>query len=270
LNGAVLVGVAVVVAVLAALVVGRAVRKRRRDEIRSVGHYHERLDTLHVAPQDRGGSVRFVEDTAPPEVHADPDRPRLDPESAHLEPWAPPPTQRQRRHRHDQQWAMRRMQPRARVDTGTLLVVAIVAAVLVAIALAGYLIQRGRGTATTTTTTLPQASTTTTTPPSSLTAATVTGGLAVYHVPSASYGLAVSAVGGREWLQLTVPPLSSHIVTKVLASGASTTSNVTGASDLELGAPSAARVTVNGIAVVLPARFTPPLTLRFEPPSGVS
>ena len=263
-----LVGAAVVLAIVTVLLGARVVRRRRRDEIRSIGHYHERLDTLHVRASDRGGSVRFVDEEPPPPPRADPDRPRLDPESARLEPWAPPPTPRARRHRHDQQWAMRRMQPRARIDTGTILVVAIVVAVLVAIALAGYLIQRGRGTAPTSTSTT--APTTTTTVPAALRATSVTGGLAVYRVPAARYALVVDALGGREWLQLTVPPLGADITTRVLAAGRRSTSSVTGPADLELGAPSAARVTVDGAAVVLPARFTPPLTLRFEPPSGVS
>jgi len=69
----------------------------------------------------------------------------------------------------------------------------------------------------------------------------------------------------REWLQLTVPPLSATITTRVLAAGQTFTETVTGPSDLELGAPSAATVRVGTAPVVFPTSYTPPLTLRFSP-----
>jgi hypothetical protein len=146
----VLVGVSLALACVVVALGARAIRRRRRDEIRSIHHYHERLDTLHVEQHDRGGSVRVVDDAPAPTEHLDPDRPRLDPDAAHLAPWDPtaPP---QERSRHDRTWALDRMQSRARIDTGTVLIVAIVVVILVAIALAGYAIQRARGSTTTTT-----------------------------------------------------------------------------------------------------------------------
>jgi hypothetical protein len=147
----VLVGVSLALACVVVALGARAIRRRRRDEIRSIHHYHERLDTLHVEQHDRGGSVRVVEDVPAPVEHLDPDRPRLDPDAARLAPWDPtaPP---QEPGRHDRTWALDRMQSRARIDTGTVLIVAIVVVILVAIALAGYAIQRARGSTTTTTT----------------------------------------------------------------------------------------------------------------------
>ena len=143
-------GVAILLAALAVVAL-RTVRRRRRDEIRSVHHYHDRLDTLHVEPHDRGGSVRVVHE-APVQVAHDPERPRLDPDAANLAPWSPTPAERERRRRHDRSWALERMQPRARIDTGTIVVISIVVAVLAGIAFAGYLIQHRRGGAPTTTT----------------------------------------------------------------------------------------------------------------------
>lgn len=145
-----LVGVSLALALVVVVVGARAIRRRRRDEIRSIHHYHERLDTLHVEPHDRGGSVRVVDEAPAPVEHLDPDRPRLDPDAARLAPWDPtaPP---QERGRHDRTWALDRMQSHARIDTGTVVIVAIVVSVLIAIALAGYAIQRGRVTTTTTT-----------------------------------------------------------------------------------------------------------------------
>jgi hypothetical protein len=151
--GDVVVAVALSAALVVVLVGIRVLQRRRRDEIRSVHHYHDRLDTLHVEPHDRGGSVRLVDGVPAPDEHAPPDRPRLDPDAAHLAPWSPAPAAPERPRRHDRNWALGRMQSRARVDTGTFLIVSIVVAVLAAIALAGYLIQRGRGSPPPTTTT---------------------------------------------------------------------------------------------------------------------
>ena len=133
-----LVGVSLALALLVVAVGARAIRKRRRDEIRSIHHYHERLDTLHVEPHDRGGSVRVVRRGAGP--HAStwiPTARGSIPEAARLAPWDPagPPEEPGR---HDRTWALERMQPHARVDTGTVLIVAVVVGILVAIALAGY------------------------------------------------------------------------------------------------------------------------------------
>ena len=146
-----LVGVSLALACVVVALGARAIRRRRRDEIRSIHHYHERLDTLHVEQHDRGGSVRVVDEVPAPVEHLDPDRPRLDPDAARLAPWDPtaPPEERGR---HDRNWALGRMQSHARVDTGTVLIVAIVVVILGAIALAGYAIQRAHGSTTTTTT----------------------------------------------------------------------------------------------------------------------
>lgn len=146
-----LIGVAIVLACLVVLVGARAIRRRRRDEIRSIDHYHDRLDSLHVEPHDRGGSVRVVDEVPPPVEHASPERPRLDPASAHLAPWDPasPPEQAGR---HDRTWALDRMQSHARIDTGTVVIVVIVVVILAAIAFAGYAIERGRSGPSTTTT----------------------------------------------------------------------------------------------------------------------
>lgn len=162
------------VAVLCTVAARRALRRRRADEIRSIHHYHERLDTLHVEQHDRGGSVRLVEGAAPPLEGASPARPRLDPDSARLD-LAEPHEQRpsgSAAGRHGREWALDRSQPKARVDTATTLVVLAVVAGLLVLGIAGYLIQHDRGTSPTTTvtsTTQPATTTTTTTttaPPS--------------------------------------------------------------------------------------------------------
>ncbi len=139
-----LLGLVVIAVVATCGLTVQVTRRRQRDEIRSVGHYHERLDTLHVDAQDRGGSVRLVPEvrtTAPPH---EPSRPRLDPDAAHLDTSAPAPLPAERPRRHDRAWALSRMQPRARVDTATVVLVVLVVIALLGIGVVGYLIHRGR------------------------------------------------------------------------------------------------------------------------------
>lgn len=150
----VLAGVVLVVAVVVGLVAARALRRRRRDEIRSVHHYHDRLDTLHVEPHDRGGSVRVVPESAVLAPGEGPSRPRVELEWPRRDEGA---TTRdlEGQNRHGRAWALSRMQPRARVDTATLLIVTVVLAALVALGLAGYLLRLEQSSPTTTTTVAP-------------------------------------------------------------------------------------------------------------------
>jgi hypothetical protein len=149
-----------IVAVLSAVAGRRALQRRRADEIRSIHHYHERLDTLHIEQHDRGGSVRLVDGELVAHEVMTPTRPRLDPATARLDDTTSvgssdvgvvPPG------RHGREWALGRSEPRARIDTATILVVIAVVAGLLVLGIAGYLIQHDRGTSTTTTTVAPSA-----------------------------------------------------------------------------------------------------------------
>jgi hypothetical protein len=150
LNVPVLAGAVIFVAIFIGGAAARALRRRQRDEIRSVHHYHDRLDTLHVEPHDRGGSVRVVAETELAPSHAEPGRPRVQLDGTTIGSPAVP-TSSEDRTRHGRTWALGRMQPRARVDTATLLIVTIVLAALVALAVAGYLLRTDGGSTTTTT-----------------------------------------------------------------------------------------------------------------------
>jgi hypothetical protein len=257
--------VVLIVVLIAALVAIRVLQRRRRDEIRSIHHYHDRLDSLHVEQHDRGGSVRVVQgEFSPPQVSA-PDRPRLDPEAAHIDTAGPYASDAELRRRHDRDWAIERMQPRARVDTATILIVAVVAAVLVAIALAGYLIQRGRGslpTTTSTTTTLRPTSTTART--SSFVPSSTSNGVAVYALPTGTYAVTVTGTSGPVWVSATSPLTSTRHEQRVVARGATSSFTFTRASMVELGAPGNASVQVDGAPVVFPAPLVAPLTLQFS------
>jgi hypothetical protein len=146
----VLAGAVIFVAIFVGGAAARALRRRQRDEIRSVHHYHDRLDTLHVEPHDRGGSVRVVAEVEVASPHAEPGRPRVQLDDSAIGGTSPP-AEPEDRSRHGRTWALSRTQPRAMVDTTTLLIVTIVLAALVALALAGYLLRTDGGSTTTTT-----------------------------------------------------------------------------------------------------------------------
>lgn len=136
----------VVAAIVVILVAGsasslhRAWRRRQRDELRSIGSYHERLDTLHVEVTDRGGSVRLVEQAEAPAARAAPGRPRVTPWSIPLGraavPLEPEPPRR-----HDRRWALGRSQPRHRIDTQTVVIALLTVLIVGALALVGVLIE---------------------------------------------------------------------------------------------------------------------------------
>jgi len=254
--------IALVVALVVSLVAVRVLHRRRRDEIRSIEHYHDRLDTLHVEPHDRGGSVRLVRGEVTTRTLHEPDRPRLDPDAANLDTAATAGRADARRGRHDREWALDRMQPRARVDTATTLIVAIVIAALIAIALAGYLIQRGRGsTATSTSTT-----TTTIRPTSYQPLHTVSGGIVVYALPASTYTVSVSGESGAVWVAASSLAGAAHAVGHVVAKGTTATYTFTAASSVKLGAPASASVSIDGAPVVFPSPAPAPLTLQFAQP----
>ncbi len=143
-----LVALVLVAAVGTLTVAVRVIGRRRADELHTVQRYHDRLSTLHVAAQDRGGSVKVVEGQPVPGAVHEPGRPRLDPSAANLDLTpAPLPAARPRRHGRD--WALGRMQPRARIDTVTVVIIAVVVAVLVAIGVVGWAIHRGHPPTTT-------------------------------------------------------------------------------------------------------------------------
>jgi hypothetical protein len=264
----VLLAVIVALAVVAiGIGIARIAGKRRRDEIRSIHHYHDRLETLHVAPQDRGGSVRLVHD----EVSAsrpEPDRPRLDPDAVHFDDLDAPVRKDEARARHGQDWALERMQPRARLDTSGVIIVIVVLIVLVAFAVAGYLIQHGRGdtttTVSTTTTTTTTLQPTATTIPSAYVPQAVSGGVATYPLPAGTYRVTVDGTAGAVWVTVSSPPGGALLDARTVAAGASVTFTLGSAARVTLGAPSNASVKVNGVNVTFPSPLPAPLGLQFS------
>lgn len=265
MNGRVVtVALIALVVVVASVVVARTARRRHRDEIRSIHHYHDRLDVLHVEQHDKGGAVRVVDGDPVVATRVAPHRPRLDPDAVHIDGATRDVGSTAPRLRHDREWALDRMEPKARVDTPTFAVALAVVAALVVIAVVGYLIQHDRGRATTRHTATTTRPATTTTVASSITPSSVDGDVATYPLSVRAYTVRVVAAFGAEWVEVTVPPGGPVTYASTLAKGATARVALHGPSMVELGAPNSATVSVDGTPVVFPSPVPPSLSLRFD------
>jgi hypothetical protein len=87
---------------------------------------------------------------------------------------------------------------------------------------------------------------------------------ATYAAPSTAYTVVVE-VSGACWVMATDPSSGRVVWTGTLAPGASQTLSVSGALALHLGAPTDARVTLDGRPVQLPPGYRAPFDLSFAP-----
>lgn len=125
-----------------------------------------------------------------------------------------------------------------------------------------------RATTTRTTVAHHQSATTTTTTPTSYTAQTSATGAVTYVPPAPSYVLAVSTTSGACWVQVTDQPSGTVSFSQTMEPGSSQTLHINGTVTVDLGAPGAASLTLDGVPVVLPTTYNVPLSLTFAPPAA--
>jgi hypothetical protein len=110
---------------------------------------------------------------------------------------------------------------------------------------------------------------TTTTAPTSFTPQTSAAGAVTYVPPAPSFVLQISTPNGPCWVHVTTQPAGTVVFSQTLPAGSSQQLSLTGANTVELGAPGATSITLDGTPVVLPANYNIPLTLTFAPaPAG--
>jgi hypothetical protein len=291
--------VVVVIVVVLALVVGVAwlVRRRGGDETHSVEGYRSTLDTLG-GMRARTSTVRVLGQS---EEASDPARPPT--RDLVFEDPVPTPTPPSLG-RRGQDRAMSAMNHRPRRLGAPILVAAVVIVLLVVVVVIGARAQpphagatattttaghgkttsttghagttttAGHGTTTpttghgrTTTTTAPKA--TTTTVPTSFVATTSTPTSATYVAPAPSYTLTLTATTGACWVTVK-SSTGSTVFSQTLASGQTQSVPLTGASTIDLGAPSALTVTLDRKPVVLPNGYQTPFLMTFQPTGASS
>ncbi len=107
-------------------------------------------------------------------------------------------------------------------------------------------------------------SSTTTQPTGDLVPTAPTAFGATYAAPSSAYTVAVDTSASC-WVLATVPSTGRVVWTGTLAPGTSHSFSVSGSVVVRLGAPTDARVTVDGRTAQLPAGYRSPFSLTFAP-----
>jgi len=260
----VIVLVVVVVVAIAAL----RIRKLRRDEIRELSQPVERrLMSPPPSPYAPSKGFRLLDGPLDSTRRPEPVRPRLESDRDYVfsESQMPDdgevvPTQL----RHNEKWALSKSARRSTSYSG--LRVAIIALIVIVIAGAiGLYLQRGpsKSGSTTTTTTRPPSTTTTLALPSSFVATSTSGQTATYRVPLTKYDVIVKGALGPTWAVYQMGPLGTLEWQGTVATGNHESLRMVGDSQITIGAPKSASVTVEGKPVVFPSPLPTTLVLSF-------
>jgi flagellar basal body-associated protein FliL len=261
----VIVLVVVVVVAIAAL----RIRKLRRDEIRELSQPVERrLMSPPPSPYAPSKGFRLLDGPLDSTRRPEPLRPRLESDRDYVfsESQMPDdgevvPTQL----RHNEKWALSKSARRSTSYSG--LRVTIIALIVIVIAGAiGLYLQRGpskSGSTTTTTTTTRPSTTTTLALPSSFVATSTSGQTATYRVPLKKYAVIVKGALGPTWAVYKMGPLSTLEWQGTVATGNHESLQMVGDSQITIGAPRSASVTVEGKPVVFPSPLPTTLVLSF-------
>jgi hypothetical protein len=262
----------VVVAVLAAVtlaVVALRLRKLRRDERRLLSRpVDRRLMSPPPSPYQPSQGFRLLDGADPHEVRPTPPRPRLEPSRDYIFSELSGPAGDERPvlpNRHNADWALARSQHRAASAGGGLRLLVVVIVLVAGASVVGYALRhRATPHAGTTTTTAP---TTTTTWPASFVAVATSAAnkTATYSVPSSSYVVNVTGAAGAVWTVYRMGAANTLEFQGTVASGHTESLRMTGPSQVTLGSPHNARVSVGGSPVTLPTPLSAPLTLFFTP-----
>jgi hypothetical protein len=268
----------IVIAVVVVLVVGVAalrIRKLRRDEIRELSRPVERrLMSPPPSPYAPSKGFRLLDGPLDPTRRPEPLRPRLETDREYVFSETQMPGDSEvvpSHHRHNEQWALSKSARRSASFTG-LRVGIIALIVVVALALVAlYLQQRGPKSGsppiTITTTTKPSHPTTTTTIasalPASFVAKSTSGETSTYSVPLNRYLVVVKGALGPTWAVYKMGPQNTLEWQGDVKSGDVESLQMTGDSQITIGAPKSASVTVEGKSVVFPSPLPTTLVLSF-------
>lgn len=272
-------------------------RRRTKDEIHSIDHYRNALETLHEMRGPTGStSVRVLDPDEAKNLrqpsHLDSIRsssnpPRIQPPAGAGEDIvfddALPPLRPSYQHDHERghknpEWAMTRAQSRPPLQNRQWYVVGIASASVLVLLIVGVVIGKTSHSSspvatTTSTTTHAKKHTKTTQPHVTTTTAPTTyapqpgasASAATYLAPSSSYVLTVTTTGGPCWTVIQSLPGNTQISAGSVAPGSPQQTRITGGAQVTLGAPGYAAIKINGRSVTFPSGFQAPLVLTFQP-----
>ncbi len=261
--------VIVFVVVLVVTIAALRIRKLRRDEIRELSRPVERrLMSPPPSPYAPSKGFRLLDGPLDATRRPEPLRPRLESDRDYVfsESQMPGdgevvPTQL----RHNEKWALSKSARHSTSYSG--LRVGIIALIIIVIVGAiGLYLQHGplkTSATTTTTTTRPTSTTTTLALPASFVATSTSGRTATYRVPLKSYDVIVKGALGPTWAVYQMGPHSTLEWQGTVASGDHESLRMVGDSQITIGAPKSASVTVEGKPVVFPSPLPTTLVLSF-------
>jgi len=264
----------IVILVVVVLVIGIAalrIRKLRRDEIRELTRPVERrLMSPPPSPYAPSKGFRLLDGPLDATRRPEPLRPRLETDREYVfsETQMPGDVEVVPTHlRHSEKWALSKSARRPASFTG--LRVGIIALVVIVIvgAIGIYIQHRdSKNTTTTTTTTRPRSTTTTTIAsalPATFVATTTSGETATYSVPLRTYQVVVRGALGATWAVYKMGPQSTLEWQGTVKVGTGESLQMVGDSQITIGAPKSASVTVAGTPVAFPSPLPTTLVLSF-------
>jgi hypothetical protein len=266
----------IVIVIVVLLVIGIAalrIRKLRRDEIRELSRPVERrLMSPPPSPYAPSKGFRLLDGPLDATRRPEPPRPRLETDRDYVfsESQMPSDLEVVPTHlRHDEQWALSKSAHRSASYTGVR--VALIAVFIVVIVGAlGLYVQHEHSTntptSTTTTTSAPKTTTTiaqAVTLPSSFVATSTSGETATYQLPLKSYVVVVRGALGPTWAVYKMGPTSTLEWQGTVKPGTDESLRMIGDSQITIGAPKSASVTVAGKPVVFPSPLPTTLVLSF-------
>jgi hypothetical protein len=265
----IIVAVVIVVVGIAAL----RIRKLRRDEIRELSRPVERrLMSPPPSPYAPSKGFRLLDGPLDATRRPEPVRPRLETDHEYVFSETHPPGDGEvvpQHLRHNEQWALSKSARHPMSFTG--MRVGFIALIIVVIVggIGLYLQHRPSKnvpTASTTTTTRPRSTTTTTAAlalPSSFVATSTSGETSTYRVPLKNYEVVVHGALGPTWAVYKMGPQSTLEWQGTVKLGHVESLKMIGDSQITIGAPKSASVTVEGKTVVFPSPLPTTLVLSF-------
>jgi hypothetical protein len=264
----------VVVLVLVAL--GLRMRKLRRDG----GHERVSMDDRRLvapppSPYEPSKGFRLINEAGEPLERHPVQRPRLDPErhyvfsdsAIHHEDALPTHL------RHSDDWFLSRSAHRSTTyivlrAVGIVLLIAIVIGTVTTYYLdRSHNSHKGASGTTTTSTTVPQ---TTTTIPTAFRPTATSGEDADYSIPVERYRVTVTGARGESWTVYNMGPSNTLEWQGAVDQGQQKSLVMVGNSQITLGSPSSAAVTVDGHRVIFPSQLPATLVLVFDATTGGS
>lgn len=258
--------------VAAVVIVGVGLRMRKLRQAggrESVPMDDRRLVAPPPSPYEPSKGFRLINEAGEPLERPPVQRPRLDPERHYV--FSDPATHNDdalpTQLRHSDDWFLTRSAHRSTTfivlrAVGVVLLIAIVIAVITTYYVDhSHTPPRGASGTTTTTTTAPE---TTTTIPVAFRPIATSGEDADYSIPAGRYRVTVTGARGESWTEYNMGPANTLEWQGAVDQGQNKSLVMTGNSQITLGSPSSAAVSVDGHRVIFPAQLPETLVLVFD------